>query len=425
MLGTPANETAGRFGTVSLFVVAFLAVSLMAAGCQNSSSSDGKESLRVDTSAEELGRLDRYTRSAMEQWSVPGLAIAVVKGDSTLFAKGYGVRKIGTRDSVGKSTIFGLLSATKTFTTTALAILEEEGKLAWNDPVVHHLPDFRLSDPLRTGRLTIRDLVSHRSGYDDPVHLWHESGFSREEVVDRLTTVEPDSPLRTEFHYNNAMYVVAGEVIEAVSGKSWDAFIQKRIFDPLGMNQSVTTPSALTDPSNVASPHSRSLFNTFGTVQPSETIRFENIAPAGAIQTNVKDMTAWLKMHLGGGEYNDRRLLKRTSIRDLQKPRVAVPDEHLGPLSRVADSMSYGSGWFVLDYRGRNVAVHGGGAPGLRTYVGIMPDKNLGVVVLSNMHGTEISQALTYYTFDLFTEAKPLDWNRLFYEATRSWWHFW
>ena len=425
MLGTPAKETAGHFGTVSVFVSAFLVFSLMAVGCHKSSTPNGKESVQVDTSADEYRQLDRYIRSAMEQWSVSGLAIAVVRGDSMLFAKGYGVRKIGTRDSVDTSTIFGLLSATKTFTTTALAMLAEEGKLAWDDPVVRHLPNFRLSDSLRAEQLTIRDLVSHRTGYADPVHLWHESGLSREEIVDRLSTVEPVAPLRSEFHYNNAMYVVAGEVVEVVSGKSWDAFVQKRILDPLDMNHSAPTPSALEERSDVASPHSRRLFNTFGSVQPSETIRFENIAPAGAIQTNAKDMTAWLKMHLGGGKYDGKRLLDTASIRDLQTPRVSVPDDHLGPLSRPADSLSYGSGWFVLDYRGQKVAFHGGGAPGLRSYVGIMPGKNLGVVVLSNMHGTGISQALTYYTFDLFTEKKPLDWSGLFYEATRSWWQFW
>jgi len=361
----------------------------------------------------------------MEQWSVPGLAIAAVKGDSTLFAKGYGIREVGTRDSVDTSTVFGLLSPTKTFTTTALAMLAEEGKLSWDDRVVRHLPDFRLSDSLRTEQLTIRDLVSHRSGYADPIHLWHESGLSREEVVDRLVTVEPDAALRSEFRYNNAMYVVAGEVVEAASGMSWDDFIQKRILDPLDMNWSAPTPSALAERSNVASPHSRSLLNTFGAVQPSEMIRFENIAPAGAVQTNARDMTAWLKMQLGGGKYEGERLLEQASVRGLQKPKVAFPDDQLGPLSRATDGMAYGSGWFVLDYRGRKVAMHGGGAPGQRSYVGIMPSKNLGVVVLSNMHGTEISQALTYYVFDLFIEAKPLDWSGLYYEATRSWWQFW
>jgi CubicO group peptidase (beta-lactamase class C family) len=415
-----ATRIKGRFA-----VAAFLFVFLAIVGCHDASRQKNGESSRPGTSSDTFSRLDSYVRGAMEQWSVPGLAIAVVRNDSTLFARGYGVREIGTRDSVNTSTVFGLLSPTKTFTTTALAMLAEEDKLSWNDPVLRHLPDFRLSDSARTERLTIRDLVSHRSGYADPVQLWYESDLSREEIVDRLATIEPDAPLRSKFLYDNVMYVVAGEVIEAVSGRSWEDYMRKRILGPLDMDRSAATPSTLAERSNAASPHARRFFGTFGPIQPSGTIRFENIAPAGAIQTTARDMTTWLKVHLNEGEYNGGRLLEEASVRDLRKPRIAVPAEQLGPLSRAADSMAYGSGWFLLDYRGRNVAMHGGGAPGLRSYVGIMPSKNLGVVVLSNMDGTEVSQALTYYVFDLFTEAKPMDWSKRFYEVSRSWWQFW
>lgn len=424
LINSSSGKTANQIRE-SLAVATFLFVFLAIAGCRNASSQKGSESSRPGTSSDTFSQLDSYVRGAMEQWSVPGLAIAVVRNDSTLFVRGYGVREIGTRDSVNTSTVFGLLSPTKNFTTTALAMLVEEDKLSWDDPVVRHLPDFRLSDSARTERLTIRDLVSHRSGYADPVQLWHESGLSREEVVDRLSTVEPDVPPRSKFLYDNVMYVVAGEVIEAVSGRSWEDYTQKRILSPLDMDRSAATPSALAERSNVASPHARRFFGTFGPVQPSETIRFENIAPAGAIQTTVEEMTTWLKVHLNGGKYRGNPLLEQASVRDLRKPRIGVPDEQLGPLSRAADSMAYGSGWFLLDYRGRKVAMHGGGAPGLRSYVGIMPSKNLGVVVLSNMNGTEVSQALTYYVFDLFTEVKPMDWSKIFYEASRSWWQFW
>lgn len=417
--------TSSRFRKIGAMFAVFLFVVFTVFGCRNANSHCTVDDFQVNASADKLSRLDHYIKNAMEQWDVPGLAIVVVKGDSTLFAKGYGVREVGTRDSVNTSTIFSLLSPGKTFTTTALAILVEEGKLSWDDPVIQHLPDFRLSDSFRTQQLTIRDLVTHRSGFADPVHLWHESGLSREEIVDRLATIEPVDPSRTEFNYNNVMYVVAGEVIEAVSALSWDEFIRKRILNPLDMSRSATTLSALGDPTNVASPHARRFFNMFGGVRPRENISFENIAPAGGIQTNVEDMAAWIKLHLNGGKYKGRRLLKEATIRDLRKPRIEFPDGQLGPLQRVTDGMAYGTGWFVLDYRGRKIAMHGGGAPGQRSFVGIMPSKNLGVVVLSNRGGTEICQALTYYVFDLFIKGKPLDWNEIFYEASRSWWQFW
>ena len=358
--------------------------------------------------------LDAYIQRAMREWNVPGLAIAVIKDDSLWFAQGYGVRAVGRPENVNTTTLFGLLSPTKTFTTTVLAMLAEEGRLSWDDPVVKHLPHFRLSDSVMTQEIRIRDLVSHRSGFRDAPRLWYKTDHSSKELVRRMAALEPVAPLRSEFHYNNLMYVVAGEVIEAVSGLTWEEFVQERIFTPLDMNRSTTSVAALAERSNVAPPHAPLVLKRFGSVHPISYVDAGNIAPAGMIHSNVLEVATWLRMHLNEGKHEGGRLVSAHSLRELRQPHVTVPSERLGPLCGTVQSASYGLGWFVQEYRGRTAAMHGGGFNGQRSAVGILPDEGLGVVVLSNMHNTEIAQALLYRVFDMFLLEEPHDWSQAY-----------
>jgi len=365
--------------------------------------------------------LDGYVRAAIEDWNVPGLAIAVVKDGAVFFAEGYGVQRLGAPEPVDARTLFGLLSPTKTFTTTALAMLVEEGRLSWNDPVIEHLPHFRVSDPRTTRDLRIRDLVSNRSGYQDAPRLWYGTRHGSKDLVRLLADQEPASPLGAEFHYNNLMFVVAGEVIEAVSGMSWEAFVSQRIFVPLGMAESTTSVRALAGRSNLASPHSRRIFNRVGPVRPIPYFDADNVGPAGMIHTNVHEMTAWLRLHLDEGAYPGGRLLEAASVRALQQPHIGIsnPEEDdrlggeraFGPVGELMDSVAYGLGWFTASYRGHAAVFHGGGLNGQRSAVGLLPDQNLGVVILSNMQDTEIALALMYQVFDLFLNVEPRNWS--------------
>jgi CubicO group peptidase (beta-lactamase class C family) len=370
--------------------------------------------------------LDAYVEQAMRDWSVPGLALAIVVGDSVWHARGYGVRRAGDTDAVDEHTLFGLLSPTKTFTTTAITMLVEDGRLSWDDRVVEHLPAFRLSDPATTRELRIRDLVSHRSGYPDAPRLWYGTSRGSKELVRLLETIEPLAPLHAEFHYNNLLYVVAGEVIEAVSGEEWGEFVRNRILQPLGMERSTTSVAALTGRDNVASPHARRVLNRVGAPRAIPYFDADNIAPAGMIHTSVHEMTAWLRLQLNGGEFEGLRLTATESLHALRQPHIDIADladERIGgerayaPVRGFVNSMSYGLGWFVTDYRGRGVFSHGGGINGQRSAVGMMPDKGVGVVILSNMQDTEIALALMYQVFDLFMDVPPRDWSRAFLDA--------
>jgi CubicO group peptidase (beta-lactamase class C family) len=372
--------------------------------------------------------LDAHVRQAMEDWEVPGLAITVVRGDSVWFSRGYGVRRVGAPEPVDTRTLFGLLSPTKTFTTMALALLVEEGRLSWDDPVVDHLPHFRVSDPEVTRELRIRDLVSNRSGYPDSPWMWYIRKHDREELVRRLPKLKPAAPPGTEFHYNNLMFVVAGEVIEAVSGLSWDAFVQQRIFAPLGMAESTTSVRALDGRTNVASPHARRFFRRFGPPSPIRYFQADNIGPAGMIHTNVEEMAVWLRLHLGEGSHEGARLLSAASVRELQRPHVRVAeleDEHLGgdrafePTRGYLGSIDYGLGWFVTEFRGRPVVFHGGGLNGQRSAVGLLPEEGIGVVILSNMQDTEIALALMFQALDAAIGAESRDWSAAYLQAAR------
>jgi CubicO group peptidase (beta-lactamase class C family) len=358
----------------------------------------------------------------MRDWNVPGLAMAVVKDDSIVFARGFGVREVGRHDPVDTRTLFGLLSPTKTFTAAALALLADENLLSLDDRVVDHLPTFRVADPAVSADLRIRDLLSHRTGYEDNHRLWYKRGGTRSEVASRAGELAAITPPRTEFHYNNLMYVVAGEVVEAVSGMTWDDFIRDRLLLPLGMSESTTSHFPMASRANVSSPHARRIMGRAGPIRPIPYFDTFNIGPAGSMHTNVEEMAAWLRMQLNGGIVDGERLLSTHAVRELQRPHVRLPDmadPRIGgarawaPLCGVVDPASngYGLGWFTSDFRGHRAVTHGGGINGQRSAVGMLPDQGVGVVILSNLQDTEISLALMYHVFDMFLETEPRDWS--------------
>jgi CubicO group peptidase (beta-lactamase class C family) len=376
---------------------------------------------RTPTAAD-FDALDAYVRTALVDWNVPGLAMAVVHDDSVVFARGFGVREAGRPEPVDTRTLFGLLSPTKTFAAAALAMLADDGGLSLDDRVIDHLPAFRVADAELTAELRIRDLLSHRTGYEENHRLWYGRGGTRSEVAARTQELTAVAPPRTEFHYNNVMYVVAGEVIEAVSDQSWDEFTRQRLLLPLGMLESTTSHLPMAERENVSSPHARRFFGRVGPIRPIRYFDTSNIGPAGSMHTNVDEMTAWLRMHLNDGTFRGRRLLSPQSVRELQTMHVRLPDTtdpRIGgtrawaPLCGVVDleTVGYGLGWFTIDFRGHRAVTHGGGINGQRSAVGLLPDRGAGVVILSNLQDTEISLALMYHVFDMFLEAEPRDWS--------------
>jgi CubicO group peptidase (beta-lactamase class C family) len=364
-----------------------------------------------------LQALDEYINKARAEWGTPGLAIAIVKDDKVVFAKGYGVRKLGDSASVNERTLFAIGSAGKAFTAAALAVLVDEGKVKWDDPVTKHLKEFELYDPYITREITIRDLLSHRTGLDRGELLWYGSTLDRDEILRRIRRQKPTYSFRSTFTYNNIMLLAAGQIIPAVTGKSWDDFVKERIFTPLGMTASNTSITAFKGLDNVATPHARLGDN----VQAIPWRNVDNIAPAGSINSNALDLAQWLRMQLGEGERENKKIVSSGAVKEMHKPQMIIPYNPQSPGTTLdAHFTSYGFGWFLHDYHGRKVVQHGGGIDGMTALVAMMPEEKIGVAVLSNIQGSQLPWALMYRVFDAYLGLPQQDRSATFLAALKS-----
>ena len=355
-----------------------------------------------------LTGFDDYVNKAIRDWGVPGVAIAIVKDDKIVLAKGYGVKKFGDSAPVDEKTIFAIGSSSKAFTAAAIAMLVDEGKLKWNDPASKYLPGFETFDPYVTRELSIRDLLTHRSGLERGDLLWYGTETDRDEILRRTRFIKPSWSLRSNFGYQNLMFLAAGQVVAKVDGKSWDDFITQRIFTPLGMTASGTTIRAFKNGDNVASPHAK--FDD--KVEPIAWRNIDNIAPAGSINSNVVDMAKWIQLQLGQGTYQAQRLFSSGAAKEMHSPQTIIPlAGNYEILYPEAHFLSYGMGWFLSDYRGKKVVEHGGAIDGMRAQVAMLPEEKLGVVILTNMNGTALPHILMYKVFDAYLEGnRQKDW---------------
>lgn len=351
--------------------------------------------------------IDAYVEQAMRDWEVPGVAIAVVRNDSVVFAKGYGVRELGKSDRVTPSSLFAIGSTSKAFTSAALGILVDEGKVRWDDPVTRYLPGFQLFDPYVTRELTVRDLLTHRSGLSRGDLLWHASGFDRAEVLRRVRYLKPTWSFRSSYGYQNIMFLAAGEVVASVTGKSWDDFVRERFFVPLGMNRTVTSVRPLASLGDVAMPHER----ISGAVRPVAHLNIDNIGPAGSINSSVVEMAEWIRLQLGHGTYKGRKLLDAKTVKEMHTPqtiiRMSEEAERTFPMTKFT---AYGLAWSLRDYYGRKLVGHGGGIRGMRAEVMLVPEEQLGFVVLTNS-ATNLPVALIYRLIDTYIGTPQRDWS--------------
>jgi CubicO group peptidase (beta-lactamase class C family) len=333
-----------------------------------------------------LGDLDDYIPHAMQTFEVPGVGVAVVKDSELVFAKGYGVRKLGETTSVDSHTLFGIGSNTKAFTTASLGILVDEGKLSWDDRVVDRLPGFQMYDPYVTHEMTIRDLLTHRSGLGlgaGDLLFFPPSSYTRDDIIAKLRYIKPESSFRSKYAYDNLLYMVAGQIIPAVTGKQWQDFIKERIFAPVGMIDSNTSVADFRPDADVAAPHSK----VEGKLQPIPPAQIDNVAPAGAINSSASDMAKWMIVQLGGGQLpgGDKRLFSQRVATEMWSAQtilpVGAPPPALAALK--TNFAAYGLGWPLLEYRGYKLVGHSGGLPGYVSRVMMIPDLKLGVVVLT------------------------------------------
>lgn len=359
--------------------------------------------------AARLREIDEYASKAMRDWRVPGFALAIVKDDKVIFARGYGVRKLGEQATVDERTLFAIASNTKAFTAAALAILVDEGKIKWDDRVAKYLPDFQLYDPCATRELTVRDLLSHRNGlatFGGDL-LWYETTYDRKEILRRIRYLKPTSSFRSRYGYQNIMFLAAGQVIAEVTGKSWEDFIRERFLIPLGMNSTTTSVRAFKNGDNVAAPHNE----MDGRVRVVRYSNVDNMGAAAGLNSSVADMAQWLRLQLGRGSFEGKRFFSADASREMWSPNTIVPisaqSERFNPTKHFN---LYGLGWFLSDYHGRKVASHSGGLDGMVSQVGLMPEENLGVVILTNSE-TALASLLMNKVFDVFLGVQARDWS--------------
>ena len=356
---------------------------------------------------DKLREIDAYAEKTRVDWNVPGIAIAIVKDDKVVFAKGYGVRELGKPEKVDENTLFAIASNSKAFTTASLAILIDEKKLSWDDKVVKYLPEFQLYNPYVTSELTIRDLVSHRSGLDtfSGDLLWYETTYSADEILRRVRYLKPKSSFRSQFGYQNLMFIAAGKVIERVSGKTWSQFVSERILTPLGMSRTTTSVKNLKD--NYSMAHNES----GGKLRVLHSGNVDGASAAAGLNSSVADVAKWLRLQLGRGKFEGTQIFSEAQSWQMHQPAVLLPiSKSASEFNPTRHFNAYGLGWSLWDYHGRKVVSHGGGLDGMISQTAMMPEENLGLVVLTNSE-TSVNTIMQNKIFDTMLGVPKRDWS--------------
>jgi CubicO group peptidase (beta-lactamase class C family) len=360
---------------------------------------------------------EKAARDAAAAWQFPALAVAVVQDDKVVFVKAYGVKEIGKPEPVTADSLFQIGSTTKAFTTTAMAMLADEKKLDWDDSVRQHIDYFRLADPCADSLLTLRDIVSHRTGLSRHDELWDNSPWSRAEILHRVAAIKPSKPIRAAYQYNNIMFMAAGDVVAAAAKTTWDDFVRTRIFEPLGM---MHTRTAFADwaPSDHATGHRF----VKGAISVQPALDDTNVGPAGSIKSSARDMAQWLRFQLAGGAIGGKRLVSEEALGETKAPLMALRvDKQARENNPFTHVQSYAMGWNVQDYRGETLLSHGGALNGFRTNVALLPDRNTGVVVMANVGRGLGVTALRNALLDEILRATPArDWNAVYLAAEKK-----
>ena len=364
--------------------------------------------------------LEAYATRAMAASKVPGLAVTVVQDDHAVFMGGFGRRSVRHRAPVGADTLFQLASCGKSFTAAAVGILVDDRRLRWDDPVADHLPHFRLADPVLSAQVTVRDLLAHRTGLPGGDLLWASGQFGRDETLRRLRFLHPTQGLRERFQYQNLMYVVAGEVVGVTSGLGYDAFVQRRIFRPLGMRASLTNTDRLGRRRDVAEPHAEARGHILQIPRWEDPIGSGD----GSILSTARDLVPWLRLQLGKGSAGLVRLLRRPTFREMHTLQIPIRAgrwelDFFRVLGERRPFLGYGLGWFLMDYGGLRVVRHGGGIDGMSCVLTLVPEANLGVAVLANRENTLLPEALAFWIIDRSLGRPARDWNAAFLALLR------
>lgn len=393
------------------------------------------ESIYSQVSDLDLDELNDYIEKSYQNWEIPGMAISIVKDGEVLFSKGYGIKEFGKEDAVDKNTLFAIASNTKAFTSGALSILVEEGKIDWDDKVVDYLPYFQLYDEYVTKQMTIRDLLCHRSGLEtfSGDLLWYGTSYTREEIIERAKYLEPVYGFRSHYGYSNIMFLAAGQIIEVVTGIKWEDYIQEKFLTPLKMTSTYTSINQFKYKSEIKKEYIKKSDNITSTIfeydeniaMPHEVklgenpivlnyLSWDNIAPAGALISSVSDMSNWLIMQLNNGIFEGDTILSEEQIWEMRSPQTIENIASWSPKYWPSKHFeAYGLGWSMFDYHGKKIINHGGGADGMISITVLVPEENLGFVILTNSINY-LPNALMYYILDLYVAENETDWSEFY-----------
>ncbi len=353
--------------------------------------------------------IDILVERTLKTFDVPGIAVAIVKDDKVIHAKGYGVGSLKTMQKVDENTLFGVASNSKAYTAAALGMLIDEKKLKWDDKVTDYIPEFRMYNSFVTEEFSIRDLLTHRSGLGlgaGDLMMWPDSSnFTKADIIHNLRFLRPVSSFRSKYDYDNNLYIVAGEVVARVSGVSWEDFIEKRIMQPLGMTKSAASLSRVKDKSNVIDPHAP----VNGKLQAIGIDWSETANAAGGIYSSVSEMSKWVIAQINGGKYGDasKRLFSQETHEEMWTPQTIIPVRGQTPYN--THFSSYGLGWFLSDVKGYKQVTHTGGLAGIVTQVTILPEMKLGVIVFTNQQVGAAFTAITNTIKDSYLGMPKVD----------------
>jgi CubicO group peptidase (beta-lactamase class C family) len=361
---------------------------------------------------QELEGFDAYIEQVLKNWKVPGVAVAIVKGDRVILLKGYGFRDAEKQLPVTPQTLFAIGSITKSFTVTTLGMLMDEGKIAWDDPVRSVFPAFKMYDSVLTEQMTIRDLITHRSGLPRHDSVWYTSDFSREDLIHRLQYLEPNKPLRSTFQYNNLMFMTAGYIAGQLNGTSWEDAVRARIFSPLGMAATNFSELASQNSPDFALPYRK------GNDLKADVKRIPfdaqcpdtcALGPAGEINSNAADLSKYVLFHMNKGKSGGKQLLSENNSVQMQIPQMTIPG---APDFPEQSETSYGMGFFISAYRGHKQVEHGGNIDGFSAELTFLPSDQIGVAVLTNLDGTPLPQVIALNVLDRMLGLEQVPWSK-------------
>jgi len=390
---------------LKILLPVFLAISIASTSAvQAQKLSTNKDALmkRLDGFKEEVEQL-------RTKWNIPGLAVGIVTDSLVVWSKGFGVRNIKTEEPVTKETLFGIGSITKSFTAAGLGILNDQDKIEWDTPIREYISSFKMYDHFSTEEMTTTDLLTHRTGLPRHDMLWYATDYSREDIARRLRYLKPTASFRTKYQYSNVMYIMAGYLSGQVSESSWEEVTLEQIIKPLNLTHTILSTSRIQDMKNYARPYK----GTPDTTIETSLYHFAAASPAGGIHSSVSDMNTWLQLFLNDGNYRGAQIIDSTTVAELTQPRIftGYPPSFV---ENYGSSSFYAFGWTVITHRGNRLLIHTGNIDGYLSLVGMLPDQEVGWVILANKHSdpNPVHSIIMFELMDRILDKDTPDWNQ-------------